>query len=38
MSANNRQEKLETWLNKRIEKAKKEGVKLFLGVPDEWYE
>jgi hypothetical protein len=33
-----RQEKLEIWLNKRIEKAKEEGKELFMGVPDEWYE
>lgn len=33
-----RQQKLETWLNKRIEKAKEEGKEFFLGVPDEWYE
>lgn len=32
------QQKLEIWLNKRIEKAKEEGKEFFLGVPDEWYE
>ena len=32
------QEKLQLWLNKKIVKAKIEGCKMFMGVPDSWYE
>jgi hypothetical protein len=38
LSVLSKQQKLENWLNCKIEESKNNGDKMFLGVPDSWYE